>query len=176
MGNACAGTGPARSRVQDNLEATQRWQFESSGMTEHYLSVVYVSTATELFTPDELVLLLDKSRKYNSLASITGMLLHDSGNLMQVIEGPPEAVRELEAKIHGDPRHSGIITLLEAEIEEREFGDWSMAFRNTIAADDGQPDGYSKLLNSKQQAEELAADPSRAKTLLLSFRSSLRTS
>ena len=142
-------------------------------VNEQFLSVVYVSTATEPFTRDELAELLEKSRHRNRQVEITGMLLHHDGSFIQAIEGPPAAVRALHHKIVGDPRHTGIITLLEAQIETREFGEWEMAFRDLASLGASERDGYSDFLNSKDLPGHFASDPSRSKKLLLSFKSGL---
>lgn len=139
-----------------------------------YLSIVYVSTACHPFSEKELLELLDKSRKNNMRLGITGMLLHEDGNFMQAIEGPAESVRQLHEIILADPRHTGIITLLEQEVSEREFGEWHMAFRNIAAMDTAPTEGYSQLLNNGQIAQNFLDDPGRAMKLLLSFRRSLR--
>lgn len=140
---------------------------------ENYLSVVYVSTATAPFTKDELAELLQKSQERNRLVDVTGMLLHHDGSFIQAIEGPPTAVRELHNKIVADARHSGIITLLESDIAEREFGEWQMAFRDLTSLSEEERSGYSEFLNSTDLPADFASDPGRSKKLLLSFRNGL---
>lgn len=141
---------------------------------EKYLSVVYVSTATEEFDKQALADLLAVSQANNCQVGVTGMLLHHDGSFIQAIEGPPDAVRQLHTRITEDSRHTGIITLLEYEIDEREFGEWQMGFRDLGALDHGERDGYSDLLNSNDLPAGLAGDPARSKKLLLSFRDTIR--
>lgn len=99
-----------------------------------YLSIVYVSTATVEFTKADLAALLETSRTNNRLVNVTGMLLHHDGSFMQAIEGPHDEVRALHTRITNDRRHTGIMNLLECEIDQREFGDWQMAFRDIGSA------------------------------------------
>ena len=148
---------------------------ENETSPKRYLSIVYVSSATEQFGKDELAALLETSRTNNRLANVTGMLLHHDGCFIQAIEGPPDAVRALHTRITMDPRHTGITNLLEREIDEREFGEWQMAFRDLAAADEQQRAGYSDLFNrAANQSADFADRPARAQRLLLSFRETAR--
>lgn len=119
--------------------------------------LVYVSSATRLFTPADLLALLDQSRRRNGAVGITGMLLYREGNFMQVLEGDAEAVKATHQRIAKDPRHRGLITLRNATVPKRSFGQWSMAFRNLELAETSEVEGYSDFLN---QAWNLpAAEP-----------------
>src|SRR5687767_6279847 len=105
--------------------------------------LVYVSSAINLFNSDELKDLLEISRRNNSALDITGMLLYRDGNFIQALEGDEQAVRALFEKISRDPRHKGIVTLVQGETPEREFPDWSMGFRNLNDPDESKLAGYS---------------------------------
>lgn len=94
------------------------------------LSLVYVSSATRLFSDDDLKDLLRQSRDNNSRLDLTGMLLDKGGNFMQLLEGPDDALTALFAKIALDPRHRGVLELLRRPIEQREFSSWSMGFKS----------------------------------------------
>jgi len=76
------------------------------------------------------------------------MLLYKDGNFMQAIEGDEDVVRALHARIALDPRHRGLITLLEGSVPERQFPDWSMGFQNLDAGDAQSVPGYSQFLNT----------------------------
>lgn len=134
--------------------------------------LVYVSSGVKLFSAPELVELLTKSRARNSEAGITGMLLYKDGNFMQVLEGEKEAVLSLHTKIHNDSRHRGLITLLQGELAEREFPDWSMAFRDMSKAN--VLSGYSEFLNSSRTDVGFKSDPMRCRRLLMTFKKNMR--
>ena len=91
--------------------------------------LVYVSMAAENISKADLLDILAKSRENNSKAGITGMLLHKDENFMQVLEGEEAAVRALYQRLLLDPRHRGILTLVEGEREERHFADGPWAFK-----------------------------------------------
>ena len=132
--------------------------------------LVYVSVAAENVSKDELLGILAHSRTKNADAGITGMLLYKDGNFMQVLEGEEQAVRDLYARIRRDPRHLGIVTLVEGERERRRFGDWSMGFQDLSAPEAREIPGYSEFLNSPLTAEEFSANPSQCEKLLWAFR------
>ena len=94
------------------------------------LAIVYISSAVHPFSEADLTALLKQSQQKNAELEITGILLYRDGEIMQLIEGPDEAVKKLAKTIYADQRHRGIIQLLEKKISRREFPDWSMEFQN----------------------------------------------
>ena len=136
-------------------------------------SLVYVSSATDLFDRAELEEILAVSRRNNAARGVTGMLLYKDGNLMQVLEGDEEAVQATYARISADPRHRGLMVLLEEAVEDRQFADWTMAFRDLEAADAQAVPGYSQFLNTSLDSQELTRDPSAARQLLTVFKKSM---
>ena len=111
------------------------------------ISLTYVSSATTILTPDELLALLQTARDNNGRLGLTGMLLYKDGNFMQVLEGEEAPLRDLHKKIAKDSRHSGLIKLLDHPIETRQFPSWSMAFTNLDDAPASSIPGYSEFLN-----------------------------
>ena len=136
-------------------------------------SLVYVSSATELFDRAELDEILAESRRNNEAAGVTGMLLYKDGNLMQVLEGDEPAVRDTYDRIARDQRHRGLMVLLEEEVTERDFDEWTMAFRDLEAADASAAPGYSEFLNTPLNGPEFTEDPTAARRLLNSFKRSM---
>jgi Sensors of blue-light using FAD len=136
-------------------------------------SLVYVSSTVTPFSPAELAGLLSVCHRNNSAQGITGMLLYKDGNVMQALEGDETAVLELHTKIALDPRHHGLITLLQGPVQERQFPDWSMGFQDLKARDLAAPSGYSEFLNTPLTGQEFSADPTRCQRLLLMFKKSM---
>lgn len=141
---------------------------------DRLLQVVYVSAAVRLFTPEALVELLRVSRANNARRDITGLLLYQGGNFIQVLEGPAGAVEDVHARIAHDPRHRQMITLLKGPVERREFGDWSMGFRHVDALDASDRAAFSPFLTGPGSPARLDGDPGRAMKLLRSFRDTMR--
>ncbi len=136
------------------------------------LSLVYVSSATRLLSNADLLDILRVSRLNNGSLSITGMLLYKEGNFMQVLEGPDEAVRQIYTRIAADPRHRGLIKLLEDQISERQFANWTMGFKNL---DDltGEVPGYTGFPRDSFVSDTFQNQPTRAQKLLLMFRDNM---
>lgn len=87
-----------------------------------------MSSANQLMGNEELSALLSEARSFNSAHAITGMLLYENGNFMQLLEGQKETVLELYSRIQSDPRHHNIYTIAQGEQAEKSFADWSMGF------------------------------------------------
>ena len=132
--------------------------------------LVYVSVAAEKASKDDLLEILARSRTNNAEAGITGMLLYKDGNYMQVLEGEEKAVRDLYARIRRDPRHLGIVTLVEGRRDNRCFGDWSMGFQDLSSPEARDVPGYSEFLNTPLTAEEFSSDPGQCERLLWAFK------
>jgi hypothetical protein len=131
------------------------------------------SAASQLFTNCELLALLEETRATNTRLGITGMLLYEGGNFLQVLEGEQEAVMRLVAMIKADRRHKRFNVLLSETSERRLFPDWSIGFRDlrdsTLV---GRP-GFSQFLNTPFTGVEFSADPPRCMKLLLSFKKNM---
>ena len=132
--------------------------------------LVYVSSASTLFSRSDLEDILVKSNQNNFRLGVSGALLYKGGNLMQVLEGDKSAVRTLYTKIGQDPRHNGLMVIWDGLQEERQFPSWSMAFRDLNAPDALATPGYSNFLNTPLTSSEFAADPTLCQQLLTTFK------
>lgn len=90
--------------------------------------LVYVSLAAVPFSPTDLATLLERSRVRNSAVNVTGVLLHEAGSFLQVLEGDPDVVDSVYHRVSLDRRHRHVVMLLRQMVENRSFGDWSMGF------------------------------------------------
>src|SRR3954469_22342601 len=109
------------------------------------MQLIYRSAARVRFEQRQLTELLARARVNNAELGLTGMLLYDDGSFLQVLEGEPEPLTTLYARILKDPRHSNIVRLLERDIEARQFGDWKMGFVSVTRLGVELP-GYSEFL------------------------------
>ena len=135
--------------------------------------LVYASSATKPFNEQELIELLNVSRRNNEKAEITGMLLYRDGNFMQYLEGPKENVLTSMTRISNDSRHHGIITLLQKETPIREFSDWAMGFKS-LNAETLEQAGYSDFLNAPLNGDKFRSNPSACIQLLTTFKEKMR--
>ncbi len=76
---------------------------------------------------------------------ISGMLLYADGNFIQVLEGENEAIDSLYSKITNDRRHNSFSVLINSEIKQRSFADWSMGFKKISKEDFSQIEGFKNL-------------------------------
>ena len=74
-------------------------------------------------------ILLANCRKNNTRDGVTGLLISHQGLFIQYIEGQPHHLNALFEKIKRDSRHHSVIELTSGLISERQFSNWSMAFK-----------------------------------------------
>ncbi|HTU44043.1 MAG TPA: BLUF domain-containing protein [Bryobacteraceae bacterium] len=146
----------------------------STDTHQDLVSLVYVSSATREFQQPELLEVLRTARNNNQRLDITGMLLYKDGNFMQVLEGPREALSGLMSSIERDSRHRGMIVLIKKPIEERQFANWSMAFKDLNEISLADKAGYSPFLSESLLEEEFQTKPERCYKLLLHFKKNIR--
>lgn len=89
--------------------------------------VFYVSAAVGPQTHAVTQSILQQSQAYNSQHGITGVLLQGQGIYLQALEGEQDAVNRLYARIAADPRHDRVEMVHCENIEQRRYGNWSMA-------------------------------------------------
>lgn len=130
-------------------------------------SLVYVSSAAHSLTLAEIDHLLMRARARNVEQGVTGVLLYNSGNFMQYLEGPPTGIDTVYTHIVRDPLHSGIIEIIREPITTREFGEWSMAFRSNHLVGVSEP--YERDAALLQRIVDAASGGSPARALLGGF-------
>ena len=89
--------------------------------------VFYVSAAVGPQTHAVTQSILQQSHAYNGQHGITGVLLQGQGIYLQALEGEQDAVNRLYARIAADPRHDRVEMVHCENIEQRRYGNWSMA-------------------------------------------------
>jgi hypothetical protein len=66
----------------------------------------------------------------NGIEGITGLLYTEEDAFLQVIEGPEESIVNLLYSLQVDVRHRDLTILVDRPIDMREFGDWTMVYRD----------------------------------------------
>ena len=135
--------------------------------------LAYVSVATRLFPDDELTELLKKSRENNLAQGITGLLLYNDSNFLQILEGSKEAVLSLLDKIRSDPRHHGLIVVLREEHPRREFADWAMGFEKLDSGERLKIPGYTTYHDLPLTSEQFLLNPGKSLQFLINFKNSV---
>ncbi len=91
-------------------------------MLSQYL---YISTAPSL-SRDEVGSILASSARNNPERGITGLLLYNGRNFLQLLEGEEAELVDLMVRISHDPRHAGVSMLERKTIERRACPEWAM--------------------------------------------------
>lgn len=89
-------------------------------------SLVYRSRPSAGLDGPAVARMLHRARKENRAAGISGVLVMGENEIIQWLEGPELAVRQLLAKIIADPRHHSVSVMESFPVQKRLFGNWSM--------------------------------------------------
>lgn len=118
--NLCYGHGRQR-RVQTGVRL---------GIYRHIMyRLIYVSTASDALAADDIENIIATAQRNNAARDITGILLFNGLNFLQVLEGPRKEIEQLFMHINMDQRHVSVVTVLQEEMKERIFRTWAMAHR-----------------------------------------------
>ena len=133
------------------------------------IHLIYISSATSWPSEDDLKGLLEQARGRNLSQNITGMLLYDNATYMQVLEGSEEDVHDIYHSILKDPRNNAHFKLLEEEISQRNFPDWSMGFRSLESCSPEELPGFQDVFGGKLDKELAVKNTSQALGLLMKY-------
>lgn len=147
---------------------------QTAEQESNLVSIVYASSGVRQFEKQEILDILQISRKNNARLNITGFLVYQDGNFMQVLEGTEQDLSELMRSIEQDQRHRGVIVLLKRAIAERQFPQWSMAFKNLSELPTEDAAAFSPFLQGPAIDEQFRSRPEACYKLLLRFKSSLQ--
>lgn len=96
---------------------------------EPIFHLAYVSQASEELGYNDIEEILAAAKIYNPAQSITGVLIHNDGYFVQLLEGPSEkSVKETLSRIIVDERHHHLRVIGEWHSAARIFGDTAMGF------------------------------------------------
>lgn len=113
--------------------------------------LTYLS-ASRLQSAWDIACLVEQCRIHNSRDGITGILLHEEGTFLQIMEGEEKAVEALFQKIERDPRHGYVAQLDAVETDHRLFADWPLAYMGTDEFAQADRPPYAALVEALQTA------------------------
>jgi hypothetical protein len=137
------------------------------------IHLIYASSETQKLSSNDLVAILKKAREKNHTLGVTGMLLYQGGNFLQVLEGERAVVGQLYETIQKDPRHHQVTTLISRGVRKREFAEWEMGFTDLDRMDLTSLPGYSPYLKEPFTSERFK-DRGYAYTFLRIFKENMR--
>lgn len=91
--------------------------------------VSYMSSQSRIMSKKSIEDFLFQVRDKNKRLAITGILLLIQGKFVQYIEGPAEEIDKVYNSISRDSRHTDMILLDSGNLSERQFKNWSMAYK-----------------------------------------------
>ncbi|WP_295568029.1 BLUF domain-containing protein [uncultured Stenotrophomonas sp.] len=89
-------------------------------------AIAYVSRALPDLSAERLQEVVEDAARFNRLAGVTGVLLHDGERFLQYIEGPPDGIDSVYERILQAGSHIDIIELARGRLGQRQFPYWSM--------------------------------------------------
>ena len=92
------------------------------------IQLIYNSSTT--ISAVDVEEMLKVARAKNAIMGITGILLFDGSQFVQLIEGLDDRIHSLYESIQSDNRHYDIMTLFVGAIDRRDFGKFSMLYRS----------------------------------------------
>ncbi|MFD0933394.1 BLUF domain-containing protein [Psychroflexus salinarum] len=91
--------------------------------------VSYMSSQSRIMSKKSIEDFLFEVRDKNKQLAITGILLLIQGKFVQYIEGPAEEIDKVYKSISKDKRHTEMILLDSGNLDDRQFKNWSMAYK-----------------------------------------------
>lgn len=119
------------------------------------ISLTYISTALLPISAQELKRIHALSERNNRQHDITGALGFTGSCFLQCLEGTTDAVYPLLRRIEKDERHSGVLLLHAGRISARRFGQWSMAYVDSLSLDEEVSCAYRAAAPSEDAARVL---------------------
>lgn len=110
--------------------------------------IVYRSTTTANRgrAADDIPDIVRQAVARNGIEGITGLLYCEDDGFLQVIEGPSDSMSDLIARLYRDDRHRDLTILVDRPVAQREFGDWTMIYRDRRESIDAFDDRLRVLL------------------------------
>ena len=97
------------------------------------------------------------------------MLLYDNATYIQVLEGAAEDVHNIYSSILKGPRNNGNVLLIEEEISQRYFPNWSMGFKNLKSCTPEESPRFQDVFGGKLDRELAVKKAPTALGLLMQF-------
>jgi predicted CopG family antitoxin len=110
--------------------------------------IIYRSTTTadNGRAAEDIPGILRQAVARNGMEGITGLLYTEDDAFLQAIEGPSDSMSDLLARLYSDRRHRDLDILVDRTVMQREFGDWTMIYRDRRETIDAFDDRLRVLL------------------------------
>lgn len=139
-------------------------------MAKDMICIVYISSVRLGLSSREITAIVHEARVNNQKLGITGMLLYNGKDFMQLIEGEKAIVQDLYEKVRKDHRHSDVTLLLKESITHKNFDNWSMGYKNVQGLKNINPDILNSFLTEELNFSIYKDNPYRALHFLEMFK------
>jgi diguanylate cyclase (GGDEF)-like protein len=119
--------------------------------------LMYVSRCHTAMDDAALMDMLMSIQQYNRMNGISGCLVYQQGEFMQLLEGKQAVIQALCDKIRADTRHTDFCVVAEGPLHRRIFNEWGMVLRNLDQT--GESHDFSVWQKRKLHFADLADDP-----------------
>ncbi len=127
--------------------------------------LIYRSQASDDITEGNLVDILETARGFNGQNNITGCLLYNNKQFLQLLEGEFDTLMALYEKIKVDDRHHDVHLLHMQETQYRIYPDWTMAFKSLRKTELNKKSGVTEFTEIEDNQE----DPILSKQLFIAI-------
>jgi hypothetical protein len=114
-------------------------------------TLCYVSSAKSSLTDLDIDHLFRVNKRNNTEYGISGILVYNYGNFLQILEGDKQKIYFLFEKISQDSRHNNIIKLIDASTDEHIFEGYDSGF--VIVENSKKLNQLKKYLDWVKEAE-----------------------
>jgi len=137
--------------------------------------MIYLSTANGAPEQEELEALMLRARANNNRDGITGLVAYHDFTFIQVLEGPENKVKECFERIRRCDLHRNIVVAHQAQVKERLFDRYAMAFVPSKNQDKPRNTAFTNLsgILHGEMGKRIEADAA-ANGFLHAFHDSLR--
>jgi len=91
-------------------------------------TICYISVTKDNVSEEKIDEMLDSLVKKNAAINISGIIIYNNNNFLQIIEGKDIIINILYNKIKKGPRHHHIIKLIDCPIEQTIFEEYKTSF------------------------------------------------
>ena len=111
--------------------------------------IIYLSESTlRGRVDDELAEISATANSHNAKVGVTGLLLYNAGQFLQVLEGQQQVLEMLLQKIERDPRHKNVSRLVTEPIGRRLFPAWHMGAMNVELGSEFEQQRFLDLVHA----------------------------
>lgn len=128
--------------------------------------IAYCSNAVRTLSPEVIGDILDVSHRNNTRDGVTGVLIYHDRLFFQLLEGDRGLVKTCYRRICADRLHGALSLMLQADVDERAFPEWSMGLARPEDLAEGASAAVMSLSDMSRKNAKLVQRGSVSDTLV----------